>query len=210
MGMSAEWWSGNFLAHLNQYVYGGTSYSVGPFDEKSKAVWESVSPVGAVLVFNLSELFGIPFQQGGVVVSCTDSTSFIFSTVSIQGTLNPGDHPVSGNRGFGFYQNSPASITFFTKGADRRKDDNWKFAAIGSQRIFALGAKVWTGLLDNLVSEMMMKGLNPRSRAAYRRQAIYPEADLTPPAAPVNVRIVYIRPDGSANGHAPSEASAIR
>ena len=65
MGMSAEWWSGNFRAHLNQYVYGGTSYSVGPFDEKSKAVWESVSPVGAVLVFNLSELFGIPFQQGG-------------------------------------------------------------------------------------------------------------------------------------------------
>ncbi|MFO1352143.1 MAG: hypothetical protein U1F68_16255 [Gammaproteobacteria bacterium] len=185
-GRSPEQWLVAFRGGLDRYIYKGTAYNVGPFDDSNQVLWDSTEPKGAVLVFNLSQLLGVPFERGAVVVSCVDSTSFIFSTVSIHGMLKPGDHPVSGNRGFGFVKNPNGSITFFTKAADRLKGNNKMFWAIGSERTFSLGAKVWNGLLDNLTNEMA--AWNPRNRVAYRRVEPYPAPSNTFPA-PINLRV---------------------
>jgi hypothetical protein len=186
-GHPETWWATKFRENLNTYIYSETSYSVIPIDEANKAIWRSTAPFGAVLKFNLSKLAGIPLEQGAVVVSCNDSASFIFSTVSVPGTFNPGDHPVSGNRGFGFYQNTADSITFFTKGADRLKKDNAKFSVLGSQRIFKLGSNVWTGLLDRLATVTVDS--HPRNRITYKRQVPYLANDVSPPSPPINLRI---------------------
>jgi len=182
-GKSPEQWLTVFRKELDRYIYKDTSYSVGAFDDESERLWNSDRPLGAILVFNLSQLLGVPFERGAVVVSCVDSTSFIFSTVSIHGTLNPGDHPVSGNRGFGFVKNLDGSINFFTKAADRLKGNNNTFKAIGSERTFSLGAEVWNRLLDNLMNEMA--AWKPRNRVAYRRVEPYPN----PLSAPTNLQV---------------------
>lgn len=88
-----------------------------PYDEA--AVWHSSNPLGAVLSIDIA----LPVDDGSVVVSDFNSGSWTFSTVSDPWNF---DHPVSGNRMFGFLQNDDGSYTFFTRGVDRitRKIDN--------------------------------------------------------------------------------------
>lgn len=93
------------LASFSPYDY--TGYS---FDEA--AVWYSSNPMGAVLSIDLK----FPVDDGSVVVSGFNSNSWTFSTVSDPWNF---DHPVSGNRKFGFVQNANGSYTFFTRGVDR-------------------------------------------------------------------------------------------
>lgn len=169
-GKTAAQWMADFRDDIDSYIYKGTTYSVAPYDDENKRRWESSIPVGAIMVFDLSKLV-IPFERGAVVVSCHDPETFVFSTISISGLTNPGDHPVSGNRGFGIKDNQDGSVTFFTKAADRLKGDNAVFQAIGSKKTFELGAKVWEGLLNNI--EKKTSSLNPREKINYRRTEIY-------------------------------------
>jgi hypothetical protein len=161
-------------SHLQSHIYGGTTYTVGPYDNDNKAKWDSAAPKGAVMVFTLAGFPVAPFERGAVVVSCYDAQSFIFSTVSIHGALEPGDHPVSGNRGFGVNKNADGSLTIYVKAADRRKANNNTFAAMGSKKIFDLGAEVWQGLVKNL--QQTYSGRHPRNVITYRRTDAYPAA----------------------------------
>lgn len=170
--------------NIQSAVYAGTTYTVGPFDEDSKRKWDSTNPLGAVMVFTLAGFPVVPFERGAVVVSCTDAKSFVFSTVSIAGATNPEDHPVAGNRGFGVQKNADGSLMIYVKAADRRKGNNNTFAAMGSEKIFDLGADVWLGLLENLKTRYAAR--HPRNVIKYRRTEAYEAtAMLTQPASPM-------------------------
>ncbi|MDZ4146790.1 MAG: hypothetical protein U1C58_00755, partial [Flavobacteriaceae bacterium] len=81
-------------------------------------IWLSSSPVGAIYSLN------IPDGHDGSVV-CSEyniNSSWIFTTLSMpwgfaQGLDGP--HPVSGNREWGYSQNTDGSYTFFTRAVDR-------------------------------------------------------------------------------------------
>lgn len=117
-GMNAFEFIHHIRTNLNNFV--NTDYGMFepynevnnyPFDEA--AAWNSHDPIGAIIHIE------IPFDEGSVIVSDHSSTSWTFSTISAP---FDGNHPVSGNREFGFTQNSNGSYTFYTKGVDRITD----------------------------------------------------------------------------------------
>ena len=90
----------------------------GAHDAIDLPVWESDNPLGAVMRFDTFA------DDMGVVASKFSNDNWIFSTIKdnlrlplVGGSL--GDHPVSGNRQFGFFKNPDNKFVFFTKGADR-------------------------------------------------------------------------------------------
>jgi len=85
-----------------------------PFNDTQK--WFSHDPLGALIhigIPNDSALFG---DDGSVIVSNHTPSSRTFTTIS---ALYDWEHPVSGNREFGFIENNDGSYTFYTKGVDR-------------------------------------------------------------------------------------------
>ncbi len=68
------------------------------------------NPLGAVIYIN------IPGDNGSVVTSDYTNDHWTFTTLRDPYAHN---HPVSGNRQFGYYQNSDGSYTFYTRGVDR-------------------------------------------------------------------------------------------
>ncbi|MFC3198149.1 hypothetical protein ACFOET_11055 [Parapedobacter deserti] len=72
--------------------------------------------MGAVIAIDFDELFGVLDDNGSVIVSDYSTDKWTFSTI-----FDPkyGNHPVSGNRDFGYEQNDDGSYTFYTRGVDR-------------------------------------------------------------------------------------------
>lgn len=63
-----------------------------------------------------------PFiQDGSVISSYQSSQSWNFTTIESPADWN---HPVSGNRTFGYTNNGDGTATFFTRGVDRLSN-NW-------------------------------------------------------------------------------------
>lgn len=83
-------------------------------------LWNSSNPNSAVIGIDIPGLGGINDEitddDGAVIVSKFSNTGWTFTTI-----YDPkyGQHPVSGNRDFGYMQNTNGSYTFFTRGVDR-------------------------------------------------------------------------------------------
>lgn len=83
-------------------------------------LWSSPNPNSAVVGIDIPGLWGINDEitddDGAVIVSRFSNTGWTFTTI-----FDPkyGQHPVSGNRDFGYMQNANGSYTFFTRGVDR-------------------------------------------------------------------------------------------
>ncbi len=114
-GMTAEGLLQEIRLNLNDFVNTNNSefspynlYSDYPYDESFN--WNSVNPVGTIIYI---DILG---DDGSVVVTKYNSNSWVFTTIEAPYTW---DHPVSGNREFGFTSNSDGSYTFYTKGVDR-------------------------------------------------------------------------------------------
>lgn len=80
--------------------------------------WDAPDPIGSILNID------IPGDNGSVIVSDYNSSNWTFSTIRSPWAR---DHPVSGNRRFGYTSNGNGSYTFYTKGADRitQKINEW-------------------------------------------------------------------------------------
>jgi len=103
----------NIRTDINSFV--NTSYSefapyVG-YGIDDRSLWKSSNPLNAVVAIDIKMT-----DNGSVIVSDFSNNGWTFSTI-----YDPkyGTHPVSGNRDFGYTQNSNGSYTFYTRGVDR-------------------------------------------------------------------------------------------
>lgn len=124
-----------FLEHirksLNSFI--NTSYShFSPSNitgQNESVIWNSTNPLGAVLHINIP---GGP-GDGAVICSSYNPDQWIFSTIEVPFLMfnenYAGEHPVSGNREFGYTTNADGSFTFYTRGVDRITDPIDAFAA---------------------------------------------------------------------------------
>lgn len=74
-------------------------------------LWNSNNPLGSVIAIDIAGP-----DNGSVIVSSSSSNKWTFTTI-----YDPkfGEHPVSGNRDFGYTANVDGSYTFYTRGVDR-------------------------------------------------------------------------------------------
>ncbi|MDM1296538.1 hypothetical protein HX021_19810 [Sphingobacterium sp. N143] len=116
-------------------------------------LWNSSNPINAVVGIDIPGVFGSSDNffddDAAVIVSKSDASGWTFTTI-----FDPiyGSHPVSGNRDFGFTQNSNGSYTFYTRGVDRLTDN---FGAVLQQLSgtpFTKADQLWTSFQE-MVSE---------------------------------------------------------
>ena len=122
MPLSADDFLNHIRTNINEFI--DTQYSnfnpstITGFDEA--LLWESNNPVGAIIHINIPTA-----GDGSVICSEHTSSNWIFTTIEVPWWPWPGfdgEHPVSGNRAFGYISNRDRSFTFFTRGVDRMTD----------------------------------------------------------------------------------------
>ncbi|MDR6197514.1 hypothetical protein [Siphonobacter sp. SORGH_AS_0500] len=104
------------LNHIRTNINSFTSNNFNPYDQTEAAIWNSSNPTGAIISIQLATLYNNPYETGSVVVSDYSSSHWTFTAMT---TPYDSEHPVSGNRQFGFYTNPDGSYTFYTSGVDR-------------------------------------------------------------------------------------------
>lgn len=101
----------HFRKNINNFVYGSSFTPVvnGGYNINDTALWNSSNPLGALIHIE------IPGNNGTVICSEFNNQQWIFTTVDI-----PWDdqHPVSGNRRFGYYMEGGAMYVY-ARGVDR-------------------------------------------------------------------------------------------
>lgn len=87
------------------------------FDEAT--LWNSNNPLTSVIHLDIN---GGP-GDGSVICSDYQNSNWIFTTLEVPYNIfvqgYDGEHPVSGNREFGYTLNADGSFTFYTRGVDR-------------------------------------------------------------------------------------------
>ncbi|MCH7415884.1 hypothetical protein MM213_20455 [Belliella sp. R4-6] len=81
------------------------------FGINDNELWNSSNPTGAVISI---DIWGP--DNGSVITSYSNQDQWTFSTIYDPKNF---EHPVSGNRDFGYVENSNGSYTFYTRGVDR-------------------------------------------------------------------------------------------
>ncbi|MGU3463578.1 hypothetical protein ACLBXO_01880 [Methylobacterium sp. C33D] len=87
-------------------------------DDKDSEKWGGAgdAPLGTIMVFKIPK--GLLWEEGAVVTSVAASNRWVFTPVKI-GLACPGEHPVSGNREFGYRDTGDGVYQFYTRAADR-------------------------------------------------------------------------------------------
>lgn len=125
-----------------------------PYDTpKDSDLWKSDSPVGAVLHLNLGVFArawnsSVSPDEASLVCSAAADDNWMFSTIWSSGDF---DHPVSGNRQFG-YAKQGSDFIFYTRAADRVTSLFLVTITFGGERIFKKGHDVWLSYQKRLAS----------------------------------------------------------
>lgn len=122
------------LSTFTPYAHGST------FDA---ALWNSANPTGAVISI------AIPFNSGSVITSYSAPDQWIFTTIKEPWN---GNHPVSGNRTFGYTANPNGSYTFYVRGVDRLTDIWMSMAQSGFVKPFDKADGLWGSFQNGLAS----------------------------------------------------------
>ncbi|WP_282610787.1 hypothetical protein [Pelagibius sp. Alg239-R121] len=164
-------------ANLNEIVFSGVNLGIYPASPKERKRWNSSTPLGTIMIFDLARIKSVTLERGAVILSCLSEEDFIFSTIQLH-LLPIGTHPVSGHRAFGVFQDSEETITIYVKAVDRVVRGYFAFGNFGGLTpnslevfrenvIFAGGEKVWKNLQNNLVkryAKYNAKKLSPIAR----------------------------------------------
>lgn len=111
-----------------------TPYNNYGIDDTAK--WNSNDPTGSILALDIKGP-----DNASVITSKSTSNGWTFTTI-----YEPmyGEHPVSGNRDFGYHIDSNGSFTFYTRGVDRLTSVDGDFANTIPQFLgFAKGIPFW-------------------------------------------------------------------
>ena len=106
-----------FLNHIRTNINNFVDKSYSEFTPYNnygvddRALWNSSNPLGTIIKIDIKGP-----DNGSVIVTNYRSNKWTFSTIYEPKYKT---HPVSGNRDFGFMQNTDGSYTFYTRGVDR-------------------------------------------------------------------------------------------
>jgi hypothetical protein len=111
-----------FRKNINTFINTDLSNFI-PYNSNEGNIWNTNNPISAIIHINIpvTPFSPVPSDDGDVICSSYSSKHWIFSTLQ---TPRSFQHPVSGNRKFGFDQNSDGSYTIYTRGLDRIT--NWE------------------------------------------------------------------------------------
>ena len=106
-----------FLEHIRKNINSFVDTKYAEFEPYNyygvddRNLWNSNNPLDAVVAIDIDGP-----DNGSVIVSEYNSKGWTFSTI-----FDPkyGQHPVSGNRDFGYTENTDGSYTFYSRGVDR-------------------------------------------------------------------------------------------
>lgn len=111
--LTPEQFLNHIRTNINNFV--DNSYSeFAPYNNygvDDRGLWNSSNPLGAIIKIDIKGP-----DNGSVIVTNYRSDKWTFSTIYEPKYKT---HPVSGNRDFGFTQNTNGSYTFYTRGVDR-------------------------------------------------------------------------------------------
>lgn len=114
--MTPEQFLNHIRTNINNFV--DTSYSEFTpyhwYGVNEEGLWKSSNPLGSVIAIDIKGP-----DNGSVIVTGYSPEKWTFSTIYDPKYDN---HPVSGNRDFGYTQNNDGSFTFYTRGVDRLTD----------------------------------------------------------------------------------------
>lgn len=145
-----------FRTHINTFITGGTRfdpYNYDGVDDRNLFNQPGNGSVGALVSINM-------LNNGTVIESdyqtASDKTYFKFSTMTSPLDNN---HPVSGNREFGVYNDPgrPGEHTFYIMGVDRVSD--WQFA-VGNRMVdgFNIADNLWTDIQTQMIAYINSHG----------------------------------------------------
>lgn len=154
-GMSAMDLFQEFRHNMNSFIDPSVSLFV-PYSGNDASMWASNNPLGSMFSIQFFDpIFGVNLDDGSVITSEYSGGTWIFTTAW---TPKDGQHPVSGNREFGFSTNSDGSYTFFTKGVDRITTQFNSTAQYFTNAIFGGGDKLWASFQTKLAGYVNENG----------------------------------------------------
>ncbi|MGW8124179.1 hypothetical protein ACV07N_16085, partial [Roseivirga echinicomitans] len=145
-----------FRSDINSYV--DTSISLfTPYSSQDADSWYSNNPVGSMFSIQFYDpvVGWLNIDDGSVITSDYTGGTWIFTTAW---TPKDGQHPVSGNREFGFSTNSDGSYTFFTRGVDRTTTQFTATAQYFTNTVFGGGDLLWSSFQQKLASYVNSNG----------------------------------------------------
>lgn len=112
--------------------------------------WISSTPKGSILALDIAGP-----DNASVITSYSAEDRWTFTTIH-----EPmyGDHPVSGNRNFGYTSNPDGSYTFYTKGVDRLTDWTGRLMESMFSIPFDQTDKLWTSFQSKINSYVLTHG----------------------------------------------------
>ena len=133
--------------HMNSFVDNSiTSFEAyNHYSVDDRLLWASLNPEGAIVSLH------IPGDDGSVITTFDNSTQSNWIFTTIHDPYNH-DHPVSGNRQFGFTLNNDGSYTFFTKGVDRLTNLSGTLLQKITGIPFNNADALWTSLQNDLTN----------------------------------------------------------
>lgn len=136
--------------NINDFTNGTTFTPYNAWGIDDRNLWNSDSPSGSMIAIDMEGP-----DNGTVMTSFSSSNMWTFTTVH-----DPmyGDHPVSGNRDFGYTTNADNSVTFFTRGVDRLT--NWDATAAQALANIPFGKAeaLWTSFQNGINSFVSAHG----------------------------------------------------
>lgn len=154
-GMSAMDLFQEFRKNINSFVDQNISTFV-PYSSDDVNTWLSNNPLGSMFSIQFYDpIFGVNIDDGSVITSEYSGGTWIFSTAW---TPKDGQHPVSGNREFGFSTNSDGSFTFFTRGVDRITTQFNATAQYFTNSVFGGADKLWSSFQTKLANYVNQNG----------------------------------------------------
>jgi len=143
--------------NINQFV-DTDKCEFEPYSDSDSRRWNTDLPIGTVMHIDFGRGGPLNLEDGSVVCSAHSDNYWIFSTVWTGDDFN---HPVSGNRQFGYYSISgpglPGDGTYiYTRAADRVTDNIVNGALINT--IFDGGHKTWLDFQQRMARFVNSKG----------------------------------------------------
>jgi hypothetical protein len=123
--------------------------TVAGITDKDSTKWSGPgeAPLGSIMLFKIP-VVGPAGEEAAVITSVSASNRWIFTPVKI-GLVCPGEHPVSGNREFGYRDVGGGIYQFYTRAADRATGI---CLGMGENTIYEGADNLWKSWQSKLVS----------------------------------------------------------